>query len=85
MSKFILIQDNIFGFYEEALPKVSLIAEDSRERAVELAEFVGVDFEDYCECCGSRWFLGEYDAEFHSYLGDNIPDLAEWVLEKSGN
>jgi hypothetical protein len=84
MPKFILIQDNINGFFLETLPEASLIVETNRDRAVELVEFLGVDFQDFCECCGSRWSLEDYKPEWHSYLGP-IPELTSWVQERAGN
>lgn len=62
---FVLNQTNVGGFYDERFPKNAFIIAESLASATAYAESLGVNFDDYCECCGDRWHLREYESGFH--------------------
>lgn len=82
-KKFIITQNNAGGFYLAGMPKKGIIAAKTIEQAIAVAEVYGIDFTaDGCEgCCGDRWYLAEYDPEWH---GANVPDFINELLAPIG-
>jgi alkanesulfonate monooxygenase SsuD/methylene tetrahydromethanopterin reductase-like flavin-dependent oxidoreductase (luciferase family) len=70
MKKFILDQSNTGGVFLEGMPRIAVIIADTEEDACAQARDMGVDFMDYCECCGVRWNIAAYDEQFHGDLDE---------------
>ena len=59
-------QNNVGGEWvvNDRVSKHVIIEATSAAHANQLAEHIGMDFNDYCECCGERWTKAQdYDAE----------------------
>lgn len=81
-KKFIITQNNSGGFYLAGMPMRGVIRANSIEQAVAVATAYGIDFGDECAgCCGARWFITDYDREFH---GAGVPDFIEELLAPIG-
>lgn len=65
-TSYVLTQNNIGGVYDERFPKQALISAKSLKSAIAYAESLGVDFSDYCGCCGQRWWIADFESGFHS-------------------
>ena len=77
---FLLDQNNAGGYFLPNLPERSTIPAESIDKAIEVAELYGIDFDDACEgCCGNRWYLSEYEPEIHGVVPDFVDELLKAV------
>jgi hypothetical protein len=54
---FMFEQNNSGGIYVKGLPEQLFIEASTEAEATEIAKANGVDFEDFCSCCGNRWSM----------------------------
>jgi hypothetical protein len=76
MTKFILDQSNTGGVFLDGMPRIAVLIAATEDDAYAQARELGVDFMDFCECCGTRWNISAYDPKFHG-------DLDELVASRS--
>jgi len=77
MTTFILDQSNTGGVFLEGMPRIAALTAATEDDAYAQARALGVDFMDFCECCGSRWNIFAYDADFHGDLGELLASRSD--------
>jgi hypothetical protein len=61
-------QNNVRGLWHPKLPRYLVIEAINAEKANRIAEDYGLDFDDFCPCCGHRWkHTTDYDGHSDQY------------------
>lgn len=89
-SKFFELGQNNSGGYHIINQDVSqcvIVEAMSSEEAEKKLEYITKDYDEYCSCCGQRWYINLYlkdGDDVPSIYGDALPDrLGGWFRNKA--